>query len=168
MQVKYHFINELKLPPVPTHLEQYGYQTLTETQSTVVDDRTSFFNIYTVIEPLQTWLLDNVMAAQWSIQTFTSDASMHVDRTNTTNLLYFLEMGGDDVITTFYHEDDHSVLETVKLQPRIWYSFKSDILHSVSNIELGKTRIAFQSAIFKRMPVQRRQSALFLNNQHQK
>jgi hypothetical protein len=165
--MKYHFVNELKLPPIPIDMECYGYQAL-DTDSTVLDARASFFNIYTVIDPLQTWLSNNIMEAQWGIQTFTGDAEMHVDRTNTTNLLYFLEMGGDDVITTFYHEDDHSILETVKLQPRIWYAFKSDILHSVSNIEAGKTRIAFHTAIFKRMPVQRRQSALFLNNEHQK
>jgi hypothetical protein len=163
---KYHFINELKLPPIPSDMEQYCYQSLTD--STVTDERASFFNIYVVVDPLQTWLNENVMDIQWKIQTFTGDADMHVDRTSTTNLLYFLDMGGDDVVTTFYHEDDHTQLESMKLQPRIWYTFKSDILHTVTNIESGRTRIALVASIFKRMPVQRRQSALFLNEQYLK
>jgi hypothetical protein len=60
------------------------------------------------------------------------------------------------------------VLESMKLQPRIWYTFKSDILHSVTGVEQGRTRKALVASIFKRMPVQRRQSALFLNEQYLK
>lgn len=166
--MNYHFVNELKLPKLPEELEHYCFQTIESTSSMVTDYRTSFFNIYPVVAPLQSWLSEHVMEFPWIVQTFTGDCEMHVDRTSTTNLLYFLDMGGEDVITTFYHEDDQSVLERVKLEPRKWYTFKADILHGVENIEPGRSRIALCAAVFKRMPVQRRQSALFLNEKFQK
>jgi hypothetical protein len=82
----------------------------------------------------------------------------HSDATRNYTMLYLLDTGGDDVITSFYQEKNQPVqrlnktfvddydnlikLAEIKVKPRTWTILNSTILHGVENIQ--HPRVAIQ------------------------
>jgi hypothetical protein len=91
------------------------------------------------------------------------ESGAHSDATRNYTLIYLLDPGGDNVITTFYKEKDqplhrpnktfvdyYSLLDkvaSVRIKPRTWTVLNSTILHGVENIE--RPRYAIQIGLDK-------------------
>ena len=86
------------------------------------------------------------------------ESGAHSDATRNYTLIYLLDAGGNNVVTSFYQEKDQPLnrpnktfvddyglltkLATVCIKPRTWTVLNSTILHGVENIE--HPRIAIQ------------------------
>jgi hypothetical protein len=91
------------------------------------------------------------------------ESGAHSDATRNFTVIYLLDPGGDNVVTSFYQEknqplnrphktfvDDYSLLTklaTVCIKPRTWTVLNSTILHGVENIQ--RPRIAIQIGLDK-------------------
>jgi len=89
----------------------------------------------------------------------------HVDKGRAGELIYFIDLGGENIITSWYHDPNSSLYkhETMKnirdirgykeitstiLKPKTWYYFRTDIIHG-ANFLTGK-RIALVITFRKR------------------
>ena len=84
--------------------------------------------------------------------------SPHTDNQRRGQLIYILETGGDDVITTWYYEKGQTInsseylsnitenedlieLVSVKLKPRTWYYFRTDVIHGAKGLTGQRTAL---------------------------
>lgn len=72
----------------------------------------------------------------------------HKDGGTLTKLSYLLRTGGDNVITSFYNEEQTEVTHAVKIEPFRWHLIKTDAWHGVQGIEPGQTRFSLIGRVF--------------------
>jgi hypothetical protein len=117
-------------------------------------------------EPLREWVKRNIVLIKDKIKYVCihepidnkpSTQIVHSDILRKTVLIYLIDTGGDNVITTWYQErgkslyrgkdsgkklcdsgfvdyDNLDVIESVKLESKCWYVLDGEILHDVDNI----------------------------------
>lgn len=86
----------------------------------------------------------------YALQAMTVDQPKHKDRGSLTKLNYIFELGGNNVVTSFWDKDtdDAVLLDQYVIEPFRWHIFKADCFHSVDNITPGLTRMAVTARVF--------------------
>jgi hypothetical protein len=132
--------------------------------------------------PLINWVKENIVeikdkqkhiCVHESVDNKPSTQIVHSDIQRKMVLVYIIDTGGDNVITTWYRErgkslyrgkesgnklcdsgfidyDNLDVIESVKLESRCWYVLDGEILHDVDNItsQRKSLHISFKNKIF--------------------
>lgn len=155
----------LNLPSIP---ENFFNDCLEKTKLIGIDPKVNSFNLYrapmnraTVLpDNLLEWINDNIMArlyakgnrkkhnALLNITTYQKFYSRqetwgthprHIDVGRTGALNYYFTTGGTDT-RIMWHNKSEIIAEAGPILPLKWCLLKTDILHSVKNIEPGQTR----------------------------
>jgi len=83
-------------------------------------------------------------------QLITNSVAIHKDESTKSKLLYVIEPGGTDVLTSFYTDQAGTdLLFKTIIQPFRWCIFETDVWHRVSNIDSDKLRFAITGQIFR-------------------
>ena len=69
----------------------------------------------------------------YAFQIATADMPLHKDKNSTVKLIYVLDTGGDNVITSFYNQQKQK-LHSIKVEANCWYLLKTDVWHCVEGI----------------------------------
>jgi hypothetical protein len=133
-------------------------------------------------KPHISWIRENVVdikntvkyvCVHEPIDSKSSTQIVHSDVKRKTVLVYIIDTGGDNVVTTWYREkdknlyrgkesgfklcdtgfvnyDDLDIIESVKLEKKTWYALDGEILHDVDNIisERKSLHISFNDKTF--------------------
>ena len=84
----------------------------------------------------------------FAFQIMGRDVPIHKDQGSICKLNYILDPGGNNVITQWWADDKITMLQEVTLKTGRWHIFRSDVYHSVNNIEPGKSRFAITARLF--------------------
>ena len=101
-------------------------------------------------ELLDEWCRENVsesMSFFWMLRSY-RDQKKHKDTVTKTKLIYVIDTGGDNVTTTWYKEDQTTVLQHIQLQPHRWYILKTDMCHQVQGVEPDRIRFCVAGRVF--------------------
>ena len=162
------FVKELDLPSIPVELEEECYGRITESYSFFSPNG---FTKYSVSDNLEKWLKQNVISKLEnyqlsdviSVQTISSSYPItpHVDGAGEVSVFYILDLGGDNVQTSWFLQDGYPLIRdrtvrnintfdnvkmcfSKKLQPKKWVLLQSNILHNVTNITTLRTSVALR------------------------
>ncbi len=98
-------------------------------------------------QEINEWSQKNVIPGiYYAFQIAFKDLPLHKDSASTVKLIYVLDSGGDDVYTSFYSEDQKTLLHSIKVESNKWYILKTDIWHGVTGII--RPRFSICSTIF--------------------
>jgi hypothetical protein len=97
---------------------------------------------------LNDWGQKNICPDMYfAFQMMTGDISKHKDTGTKTKLNYIFDLGGSNVCTKFWDEEDCLIDEYV-LENNRWHIFKADTTHSVEGIEPNRIRWSITARIF--------------------
>ena len=83
-------------------------------------------------------------------QLMTDNVLLHRDKSTKSKLLYVIDTGGDEVLTSFYTDPEGTdLLFKAVIEPGRWCIFEADVCHKVSNMDPGKLRFAITGQIFR-------------------
>lgn len=103
---------------------------------------------YKIPQILMTYLNANVYEGTWSIQAFHKDLPIHIDKTTTdVRFMYMLELGGENVTTSFYNAAEDSIIQTVKYEKDKWNIIRTSLPHSVDGMEPGHSRVCITAPL---------------------
>jgi hypothetical protein len=177
------YYKELDLPKIPKELlifsnKQFKYVKdigygLTHIKNGQILNGCEYINFEIDHLPLKEWLNNNIPGSfigdsRKQISKAIKDKGTHIVHSDVKRIFalnYLLEMGGDNVITTWYKEknkplyrpknkigqqsdtgfvkyDDLEVLTSVKFKKNKWYLLSTDILHDVDNITSERSAIS--------------------------
>ena len=95
------------------------------------------------------WGQQNICSTVYfSFQMFRGNSKMHKDGGGKTKLIYLLDEGGFNVLTSWFDDDRTTCLQTVKIPKHTWALLKTDVYHQVLGIEPGNTRWALMAQMF--------------------
>jgi hypothetical protein len=101
-------------------------------------------------EQLNAWCQENICPDMYyAFQLITGKLPIHKDKTTKTKLNYLISTGGDDVLTTFYKDDQTTKLASYNISAHKWHIFKADTYHSVSELLSNQIRFAVTARIFE-------------------
>lgn len=101
-------------------------------------------------EEINKWCQENVCdSIYYAFQVFPKDLHIHKDTGTKTKLIYLLQEGGSNVVTTWYDEDQTTVLQSVRIPLHTWVLFKADAFHGVTGVEEGMIRSAITGRVFE-------------------
>ena len=109
------------------------------------------------------WINQNISLDHFNLTiTWTTagrtESSVHTDTGRKYGLMYVLDTGGDNVVTTFYHQRGKPLyrdyrtftkiefcdkIAEVKIETRRWIVLNAQIIHCVSNIEHPRVALQF-------------------------
>lgn len=136
------YLNELFFPKIPRFILQAIRAEFLKDPNSIPDlDQYGHAGKPIPIEAVA-WLRTNILKGDWYMQYFNRDQGIHKDPKTSTRILYLIDLGGPEVITSFYKEDKKTVLARCHLQAERWYLLKTDRWHDVRGIEEGKLRRA--------------------------
>jgi len=101
-------------------------------------------------EFLDEWCRKNVcesMSFFWMLRSF-RDQKNHKDTGTKCKLIYVLDTGGDNVTTTWYADDQTTVLQQIQLQSHQWYILKTELYHQVQGVEPSRVRFCIGGRVF--------------------
>ena len=85
-------------------------------------------------ESVNKWCQQNIIdGLYYAFQVATHDMPLHKDKNSTVKLIYVLDTGGENVLTSFYNEQQ-LLLHSLKLEKNCWYLLKTDVWHDVKGI----------------------------------
>lgn len=136
----------LNLPKPPLDLINFN---LGEYQPKIVGDK-GYVWTDDQNSKINSWAQQNICSTVYfAFQMFRADSKLHKDAGGKAKLLYLLDDGGFNVLTSWYDEDLTTCLQTVKIPKHTWALLKTDVHHQVVGIEPGRTRWAICSQIFQ-------------------
>lgn len=106
---------------------------------------------YASTEILNEWAREHISEEIFlNYQLITNSVAIHRDKSTKSKLLYIIEPGGTDVLTSFYTDQAGTdLLFKTIIQPFKWCIFEADVWHRVSNMAPGKLRFAITGQIFR-------------------
>lgn len=155
----------LNFPPLPQYIVDkidFNYQNylnydLTDTSPENCIDQTLLspenkrtMNSHHNTELLNEWCHENICDSMhffWMLRSF-RDQRNHKDVGTKVKLIYVLDPGGDQVTTTWYADDQKTVLQKIQLETHQWYILKTDMYHQVQGVEHGRVRFCVGARIF--------------------
>lgn len=141
------FIQSVNLPPIPDSIiaELPTDYSLYKRHS----EYGTFARSDSFIEKVNQWCRENIANdIHFGFQLITGDVPIHIDNRVETKFIYYIEPGGNSVVTRWW-SDDHKTLLYEKVVPcNQWFIFRADIPHSVENVEPGLTRVSLVGKIF--------------------
>ena len=145
-QVKY-----LNFPVIPDHLRDMAINKISKNpDSRIVKSNENYKWTIVKDNELEQWLVTNISPSLfWGLQIITGDMRIHSDNPTTVKICYLFELGGDNVITEFYHNDQ--IIDSIKIDHDRWHILNVMINHSVRGVESGKTRISLTGRIFEKL-----------------
>ena len=100
-------------------------------------------------EKINSWGQENICSDMYyAFQLMTGSLPIHKDNGTKIKLNYLIDTGGDNVVTTFYDDDQTTELASYNIPVNKWHLFKADTYHSVSNITPGQIRFSITGRIF--------------------
>ena len=176
------YAKELNFPRIPEELIQEVYDSLKNpcayiTSGASIDNKNWQYDFYEPTNALNQWLVDNIQPrGPWrgfAVQTLTGDVPAHTDWPHeATKLLYLVELGGQDIHTSWYQtkqEDflkpatnaggavvdpslctEDNLLFRAQFETHKWYELKVNVLHYVDNIETTRISVATFDSIYIR------------------
>lgn len=142
------FIRHINLPKIPTDL----IKELPADLSVYTNKALSFPNYIwseTFNQKINQWCKENICPDMyWGFQIITGDLLQHKDNGTKTKFNYLISTGGDQVITTFYDDDQTTVLYEEHIPAESWHIFKADSFHDVKGINKGAVRFCVTGRIF--------------------
>ena len=102
-------------------------------------------------EMLNVWGKKNISEDIFlNYQLITNNVCLHRDRATKSKLIYVIQSGGDNVLTSFYKDPEGTdLLFKTVIEPGRWCIFEADVYHTVSNMDPGKIRFAITGQIFR-------------------
>lgn len=108
---------------------------------------------------LDEWCKEHICdSIYWAWQIMFGDVVIHRDKGNNTKFSYIIDPGGTNVITDFYTDvvpdggDPYKcrpfVTDSYVIESRKWHIMKTDIPHSVRNLDPGRVRFSVTGRIF--------------------
>lgn len=143
----YHYYRYVNLPKLPEELIAGINKNFDEYEVKVQADTYTWSNSFN--QDINAWCRNNICDNMyWGFQIIRGDLATHVDRETEIKFIYLLDTGGDNVVTSFYKEDNATVVDSVVLEPHRWHILKVDIPHGVTGVEYGRTRFSITGKIF--------------------
>lgn len=128
-------IKELYFPQLPEELENKVHNIV---KDYVEKDKLtkSFTWTNDDVSEINQWAWKNISKdLHFGIFIIDRDIEIHVDRYSNTKLSYYLNLGGDDVTSTFYRDrEGNQLLEQTIIQNKKWYTFNAQVWHTVQNV----------------------------------
>ena len=84
----------------------------------------------------------------FAFQIMCKDVPIHKDQGSICKLNYILDPGGNNVTTQWWADDQITMLQEVTIETERWHIFRSDVYHSVNNVEPGRSRFAITARLF--------------------
>jgi hypothetical protein len=100
-------------------------------------------------QEINQWCQENICADMyWGFQIIRGNLITHIDRETTVKFVYLLDTGGDNVVTSFYADDNTTVIDSVVLEAHRWHILKVDVPHGVTGVNADRTRFSITGKIF--------------------
>lgn len=139
------YIQYLNFPRVPQEITRAISTDLNAYNRRLIYDNYTWSDDYN--QAIDAWGKSNICPDMYyAFQMITGDLPLHKD-TTPTKLNYVVHLGGNDVKTEFY-SDDEQLLASYLIPAERWHVFKADTLHRVVNLEPGQVRLAITARIF--------------------
>lgn len=143
------YIQYINLPQIPDNLID---NVLTKMHGVVDNSKSAFENYYWSDhdnQQIDQWCKQNICGEMyWGFQVIVGDLPKHQDHGTKIKFIYLIDAGGQQVTTTFWDDDQITMLEKYVIPCHKWHILKADTPHSVSGIELGMTRFSVTGRIF--------------------
>jgi hypothetical protein len=143
----YHYYRYVELPKLPTELIAGINRNFDDYEIKVQADTYTWSNSFN--QEVNAWCQKNICAdLYWGFQIIRGNLITHIDRETTVKFVYLLDTGGDNVVTSFYADDNTTVIDSVVLEPHRWHILKVDAPHGVTGVDADRTRFSITGKIF--------------------
>lgn len=151
------YITYINLPTIPNNLlAEISDEFIFSQKNNAFPENDSKYdtikNVYRSITPpksLTQWCDENISKSiKWFVQVIGSDLPIHRDIGATIKLNYIFNQGSDNVETTFYKDDNTTILHSEVILPYRWHVLKVDTLHRAWNLKPGNKRLSISGCIF--------------------
>ena len=144
------YIQYINLPKVPAEILQKAVDNI----PTCLEKFERPNNPYTWTDfdntELDAWGKLNIsQELYYAFQIMTDNMKIHKDTVTKTKFCYVIQTGGENVITSFYDEDQTTILDTYCIEQDRWHLLKADTYHGVSNLNHGNIRFSITAKIFE-------------------
>ena len=142
------YIQYLNLPKIPQHIiDQLERDPTVYHQVSTVEGPYTWSDYDTKL--LNVWCRENICSEMYfGLQIMTGNLPLHLDTGTKIKINYIIDPGGTDVITSFYDNDQVTLLDSYCIEPNRWHIFKADTHHQVTNIQPGQYRFGVTGRIF--------------------
>jgi len=137
------FIKHMHFPKLPAELEEHVRNFVLQQTP-----RPSTYSWFHADEVISDWCSKNICEARgWGIQVMRHNLEPHCDRFSKTKINYWIDLGGDNVITSWVDPLDNDVIiESIVCDAKTWYILDVGRTHKVSG--LTGHRIGISGMIF--------------------
>jgi hypothetical protein len=143
------YIQYINLPAIPDDLT---HNVLLKTQEIIDNSKSKYQNYYWSDfdnQQIDKWCKEHICSDMyWGFQAISGNLDKHQDVGTKIKFIYLLDAGGDNVKTSFWDNDQTTLLEEYIIPCRQWHILKADTYHSVSGIQSGKIRFSVTGRIF--------------------
>lgn len=130
---------KILLPKIPDNIIQEVYNSIESGTNQAFDGdnakyRLDFYAWIAANNAVQEWCTSNISPdIYWGIQVIDQDMPIHQDLGTESKFNYIIELGGDNVVTNYYDEEEN-VIESIVCSAYEWYILNVKIKHDVKNV----------------------------------